>query len=76
MIYQLVTNYDGTAGKVVLRLTDSACIPFDPGNTDYQAFKTALQTGKNLDGTDVVLNDATGTAMTADQITTFLGTLP
>jgi hypothetical protein len=63
-------------GQSVQRLSDTAFIPFDPANTDYQAFKTALQTGKNADGTDVVLEDANNTAMTAEQITAFLGTLP
>ena len=24
--------------KTILRLSDNACIPFDPDNTDYQAF--------------------------------------
>ena len=43
-------------------------IPFDPDNTDYQAFKTDLANGATL-------QDATGTAMTASDITTFLGTL-
>jgi hypothetical protein len=51
-------------------------IPFSPSNTDYMAFKLALQTGKNADGTAVALEDATGATMTADQITTFLATLP
>ena len=43
-------------------------IPFDPANTDYQAFKQDLANG-------VALSDAEGTAMTADQIKTFLETL-
>ena len=42
---------------------------FDPDNTDYQAFKQDLANG-------VALSDAEGTAMTADQIKTFLETLP
>jgi hypothetical protein len=52
----------------VIRLLNNAFIPFDPANTDYQAFKKDLANG-------VSLEDATGTAMTADQITTFLATL-
>jgi len=62
--------------KCVLRTTDNAFIPFDSSNTDYQAFKLALQTGKNADGSDVVLKDAEGNIMTADQIAAFLATLP
>ena len=41
----------------------------DPANTDYQSFKQDLANG-------VALSDAEGTAMTADQIKTFLETLP
>jgi hypothetical protein len=40
------------------------------------AFKQALTTGTNQDGTPVQLQDATGTVMTSAQITTFLETLP
>ena len=60
----------------VLRLIDGAAIPFNPANADYQAFKLALETGKNADGSDVVLKDADGNTMTSDQIATFLATLP
>jgi hypothetical protein len=48
---------------------ENCFIPFDPANTDYQAFKQDLANG-------VALSDAEGTAMTADQIKTFLETLP
>lgn len=48
---------------------DGSFIPFDPANTDYQTFKQDLANG-------VALSDAEGTAMTADQIKTFLETLP
>ena len=27
-----------TESKSVIRLSDNACIPFDPDNTDYQAY--------------------------------------
>ena len=52
-----------------MRLEDSAIIPFDPDNTDYQRFKIDLANG-------VQLNDANNNPMTTEQITAFLGTLP
>ena len=52
----------------IQRMSDGACIPFDPDNTDYQQFKKDLANG-------VALNDAEGNAMTAEQITAFLETL-
>jgi len=42
---------------------------FHADNTDYQTFKKDLANG-------VALSDAEGTTMTADQIKTFLATLP
>ena len=36
-MYKLIKNRDGIIDSV-LRTTDGACIPFDPDNTDYQAF--------------------------------------
>jgi len=52
----------------IKRLEDNAFIPFDPDNTDYQTFKKDLAEGASL-------KDAEGNDMTAEQITTFLGTL-
>ena len=52
----------------ITRLFDSANIPFAPDNTDYQQFKKDLSEGASL-------KDAEGNAMTAEQVTTFLGTL-
>jgi hypothetical protein len=43
-------------------------IPLHPDNTDYQQFKKDLSEGASL-------KDAEGNDMTAEQITTFLGTL-
>ena len=79
MIYKLYCAPPSETTNAVLKINNDGSMVsflFDPANTDYQTFKTALQTGKNFDGTDVVLNDADGSAMTADQIATFLATLP
>jgi hypothetical protein len=50
------------------RIADNVYIPLAVDNTDYKQFKKDLTDG-------VELQDSTGTAMTADQIKTFLGTL-
>jgi hypothetical protein len=52
----------------VTRLTDGTSFPISEDNTDYQTFKKDLTEG-------AFLKDAEGNDMTAEQITTFLGTL-
>jgi len=38
-MYKLLPNgWDGSQAKVVLRIQDNTFIPFDPANTDYQAY--------------------------------------
>jgi hypothetical protein len=65
-MYKLITN---KKNKVESTLHEKlGCIPFDPDNTDYQTFKKDLAEGASL-------KDAEGNDMTAEQITTFLGTL-
>ena len=68
-MYKLNPEHQIFNVKSVCRLSDGACIPFDPANTDYQAFKQNLANG-------VALSDADGNAMTQDEIATFIGTLP
>lgn len=37
--------YPSTETRCVIRTTDGACIPFDPDNTDYQAYLKWLDEG-------------------------------
>jgi len=53
----------------VIRLSDNACIPFDPANTDYQKFKVDVMEGAEL-------QDAEGNAMTPDEAVAFISNLP
>jgi hypothetical protein len=45
---------------VVLRIADNTCIPFDPANTDYQAYLAWLEEG------NVPLAAETNTPLPAD----------
>jgi len=55
--------------EFVTHLSDGACIPFDPANTDYQQFKTQVLAGAEL-------QDADGNVMTQEQADAFIATLP
>jgi hypothetical protein len=37
-MYKLFNNIENTAPVGVIRTSDGASIPFDPANSDYQAF--------------------------------------
>jgi hypothetical protein len=52
-MYKLVYKY-GTTDLVdrVIRLTDNAWIPFDPANTDYQAYLKYKEEGGKVYGPD------------------------
>ena len=52
----------------VVRLSDNACIPFDPANTDYQNFK------KQINADEAQLEDADGNLMTDAKA--YVATLP
>jgi hypothetical protein len=65
--YKLINNKDNQL--CAINSSNGWSIPIAPDNTDYQQFKKDLANG-------VQLEDATGTVMTADQIKTFMETLP
>jgi len=54
----------------IIRTSDNAWIPFDPANTDYANFKTAILEDK------AQLQDADGNTMTAAQAKQFVKELP
>jgi hypothetical protein len=37
-MYKQYKNHLGEIADGIVRTTDGACIPFDPDNTDYQAY--------------------------------------
>ena len=59
----------GTEPSCVIRLSDGACIPFDPDNTDYANFKKEVLAGAEL-------QDADGNVMTQEQADDFIKELP
>jgi len=66
-MYKLTkTPFGSNAG--VRRLTDMACIPFDPANTDYAEFKKAVTAGAKL-------QDADGNVMSPEAAQQFIATL-
>ena len=44
-MYKLIKNIFTNEVKSVQRLSDTAFIPFDPANTDYQAYLKWLEEG-------------------------------
>ena len=54
-MYKQCLNMDGSTANCVIRKTDGACIPFDPANTDYQAYLKWLEEGNAPIGADTPL---------------------
>jgi hypothetical protein len=52
-MYKLIksTIINGVS-NTVKRLSDNACIPFDPANTDYQAYLKWLEAGNTPEPAD------------------------
>ena len=44
-MYKLLRDQRTGEDNTVQRLSDMACIPFDPANTDYQAYLKWLEEG-------------------------------
>jgi len=72
MYKTIISSYYGNTKQYVIRDNQDGSFtsfPTEQDNTDYQQFKKDLANG-------VALNDAEGNAMTAEQIITFLASLP
>jgi hypothetical protein len=65
-MYKLINSLK----DMIVRTTDNTFIPFDPANTDYANFKTAILEDK------AQLQDADGNTMTAEQAKDFIKELP
>jgi len=68
-MYKLNRNIFGGQPNGVIRLADTATIPFDPANTDYANFKKEVLAGAEL-------QDADGNVMTQAEADAFIATLP
>ena len=53
-MYKLSKNIYGGESTSVIRTTDGACIPFDPANTDYQAYLKWVSEGNKATPADEV----------------------
>lgn len=68
--YKHIIFGDIVNDTMIKRVSDGACIPFDPANTDYQTFKAQINAG------EAELQDGDGVTMTPDAAKAFVATLP
>jgi hypothetical protein len=50
-MYKLIKSREGRVSSV-FRLSDNACIPFDPANTDYQQYLAWVAAGNTPEPAD------------------------
>jgi hypothetical protein len=67
IMYKQYKYFDGKTANAVIRISDGACIPFDPANTDYANFKKEVLAGAEL-------QDADGNVMT--DASAYIASLP
>ena len=51
-MYKLYKLSNNELGNGVIRISDMVCIPFDPDNTDYQAYLKWLDEGNTPEPAD------------------------
>jgi hypothetical protein len=51
-MYKQYKNAEGNLANAILRIADNAFIPFDPANTDYQAYLKWLEEGNTPEQAD------------------------
>ena len=51
-MYKLIFDSLSNKQSGILRLSDGACIPFDPANTDYQAYLKWVDEGNEPEPAD------------------------
>jgi hypothetical protein len=53
-MYKLLKDFRSGLDNTVVRLSDNASIPFDPANSDYQAYLKWLEEGNTPEPADEV----------------------